>query len=127
MQFELRRKEAYLTVPFDGRVNFVFPYVTGEKNYVAMGTELVVVRDLKEIFGQVPILDSRWRLLEKSKLELEVAVANGVALAKYAKSFKKAVSGSENLIYSFLFEASNNQRLMKFTNAVVILRLHTLA
>ena len=119
MQFELRRKEAYLTVPFDGRVNFVFPYVTGEKNYVAMGTELVVVRDLKEIFGQVPILDSRWRLLEKSKLELEVAVANGVALAKYAKSFKKAVSGSENLIYSFLFEASNNQRLMNQMSGTV--------
>jgi hypothetical protein len=112
MQFVLRQKEAYLTVPFDGRVSFVFPYVNGEKNYVVMGTELALVRDLKEIFGQVPILDSRWRLLEKSKLELEVAVPQGVALARYASSFKKDLSGSENLIYSFIFDPSDNQSLM---------------
>ncbi len=112
MQFELRQKEAYLTVPFDGRVSFVFPYVSGEKNYVVLGTELALVRDLKEISGQVPILDSRWRLLEKSMLELEVTVANGVALAKYAKSFKKDLSGSEKLVYSFLFDRSDNQGLM---------------
>ena len=112
MQFALRQKEAYLTVPFDGRVSFVFPYVSGEKNYVVLGTELALIRDLNEISGQVPILDSRWRLLEKSRLELEVTVANGVALAKYAKSFKKDLSGSENLVYSFLFDRSDNQGLM---------------
>ena len=112
MQFELRRQEAYLTVPFDGRVSFVFPYVNGEKNYAVMGNELALVQDLKEIFGQVPILDSRWRLLEKSKLELEVAVPQGVALARYASSFKKDLSGSENLIYSFIFDPSDNQSLM---------------
>jgi len=112
MQFELRRKEAYLSVPFEGRVSFVFPYVNGEKNYVVMGTELAVVQDLKEIFGQVPIVDSRWRLLEKSKIELEVAITTGVARAKYAKSFKKDLSGGETLIYSFLFDRSDKQGLM---------------
>ena len=112
MQFELRRKEAYLTVPFDGRVSFLFPYVNGEKNYIVMGTELALVRDLKEIYGQVPIVDSRWRLLDKSKLELEVAIAAGVARAKYAKSFKKDLSGGETLIYSFLFDGADRQGLM---------------
>ena len=119
MQFELRRKEAYLTVPFDGRVSFVFPYVTGEKNYVVMGTEMALVRDMKEMFGQVPILDSRWRLLEKSKLELEVAVPKGVAVATYSSSFKKDLSGTENLIYSFLFDPSGNQGLMNQMSGTV--------
>ena len=31
MQFEMRMQEAYLTVPFDGEIEFLFPYVEGEK------------------------------------------------------------------------------------------------
>ena len=112
MQFELRQQEAYLSVPFDGQVQFLFPYVLGEKNYVALGSELALVRDIEEIQGQVPIIDTRWRLLRKDKIELEVAVANGVALAKYARSLKKDVSGSERLIYSFLFDPSDTPSLM---------------
>jgi len=111
MQFALREKEAYLTVPFDGMVSFLFPYVAEERNYVVMGAELARIRDLKQIFGQVPILDSRWRLLEKSRLELEVQVANGVAVAKYDKSLKKETAGSETLVYSFLFDEAVNDVL----------------
>jgi hypothetical protein len=119
MQFDLREKEAYLTIPFDGHVQFLFPYVAGEKNYVSLGTELALVRDLSEVYGHVPIVDSRWRLLGKSKIELEVAVSTGVARAKYAKSLKKEISGSEQLIYTFLFDPSDNQVLMNQMSGTV--------
>ena len=112
LQFDIRRKDAFLTVPFDGRVTFIFPYVTGEKNYVALGTDLALVRDSKEVYGQVPILDSKWRLLDQKSLELEVSVAGGVATGHYSKSLRKELSGSEALIYSFLFDSSDNALLM---------------
>ena len=61
MQFEMRMQEAYLTVPFDGEIEFLFPYVEGEKNYIQSGMEVALLRDLRELHGQVPILDPDWR------------------------------------------------------------------
>ena len=111
LQFQLRQKEAYLTVPFDGEVQFLFPYVAGEKNYVGAGTEIALVRDKTEIFAQVPILDSDWRLLDKSRLELELKTSAGVSQADYSQSSKQESGGKERLVYTFKFSPADSPLL----------------
>ena len=51
MQFEMRMQEAYLTVPFDGEIEFLFP--RRGKNYIQAGMDVALVRDLRELHGQV--------------------------------------------------------------------------
>ena len=111
LQFEMRLQQAYLTVPFDSEVEFLFPYVKGEKNYIQAGMEVALLRDLRELHGQVPILDPDWRLLKKGKLELEIKSSTGLAIGKYLKSVSKEISGGEELIYSFKFELKDNLSL----------------
>ena len=43
LQFEMRMKEAYLTMPFAGQVEFLFPYVEGERNFIQRGMEVALV------------------------------------------------------------------------------------
>ena len=107
LQFEMRMKEAYLTMPFGGQVEFLFPYVEGERNYIQRGMEVALVRDMQQIHGQVAILDSRLRLLDKNQVELEVETASGFAVGKYSKSFKKEGPAGERVIYSFQFAPSH--------------------
>ena len=58
LQFEMRMKEAYLTMPFAGQVEFLFPYVEGERNFIQRGMEVALVRDLQKIHGQAFMADS---------------------------------------------------------------------
>ena len=111
MQFEMRMQEAYLTVPFDGEIEFLFPYVEGEKNYIQAGMEVALLRDLRELHGQVPILDSDWRLYNKNSLELELKAPRGKVIGKYLKSSSREVSGGEELIYSFKFDPQDKLAL----------------
>ena len=111
MQFEMRMQEAYLTVPFDGELDFLFPYVEGEKNYIQAGMDVALLRDLRELHGQVPIMDPDWRLYAKNMLELEVKSSRGNIIGKYLKSSSKEVSGGEELIYSFKFDPQDNLAL----------------
>ena len=75
LQFEMRMKEAYLTMPFAGQVEFLFPYVEGERNFIQRGMEVALVRDLQKIHGQAFMADSRLRLLDKNRVELQVETA----------------------------------------------------
>ena len=111
LQFELRMKEAYLTMPFDGQVEFVFPYVEGEKNYIQRGMAVATVRDMQQIHGQVAILDSRLRLFEKNQVELQVKTAKGSLVGKYSKSFKNEAPTGERVIYSFDFDREESASL----------------
>jgi hypothetical protein len=111
MQFDMRMQEAYLTVPFDGELDFLFPYVEGEKNYIQAGMDVALLRDLRELNGQVPIMDPDWRLYPKNKLELEVKSPRGNVVGKYSKSTSKEVSGGDELIYSFKFDPQDNLAL----------------
>lgn len=111
MQFEMRMQEAYLTVPFDGEIEFLFPYVEGEKNYIQSGMEVALLRDLRELHGQVPILDPDWRLYNKNSLELELKAPSGNVIGKYLKSSSREVSGGEELIYSFKFDPQDKLAL----------------
>lgn len=107
LQFDQRILESYLTVPFSGQVDFLFPYVDGEDNYIQSGMEVAVVRDLRELFGNVPIMDPNWRLWDTKLLELEMKTRNGTVTAKYHKSFTQNISNQDELIYSFKFLKEN--------------------
>jgi len=111
LQFDTRLQQAYLTVPFDSEVEFLFPYVQGEKNYIQAGMEVALLRDLRELHGQVPIIDPDWRLFKKNKLELEIKSSTGFVIGKYLKSVSKEISGGEELIYSFKFDPKDNLSL----------------
>ena len=127
MQFDMRMQEAYLTVPFDGELDFLFPYVEGEKNYIQAGMDVAILRDLRELNGQVPIMDPDWRLYPKNRLELEVKSPRGNIVGKYSKSTSKEVSGGDELIYSFKFDPQDNlalkNQLRGRTDGTIYLRL----
>jgi hypothetical protein len=103
LQFEMKMKEAYLTMPFAGQVDFLFPYVEGERNFIQRGMEVALVRDMQKIHGQAAMNDSRLRLLDKNRVELQVETASGFAVGKYSKSLKKEGATGEQMIYSFEF------------------------
>ena len=111
MQFDERIHQSYLTVPFTGEVEFLFPYIEGEENYIQAGMEVAVIRDMRELHGNVPILDPDWRLYEKNLLELTVKTRTGNAVGRYLRSFTENISSKEELVYSFKFEVGDNESL----------------
>lgn len=119
LQFEMRQRDAYLTVPFDGDVKFVFPYVQDELNFVGSGTDIAVVQDKSEIFAQVPILDSDWRSLIESRMELSLRTSSGVTTASFQSSSKQIVSGKERLVYSFMFRPEDHKHLQNYMGGSV--------
>ncbi len=119
LQFEMRMKEAYLTMPFAGQVEFLFPYVEGERNFIQRGMEVALVRDLQKIHGQAFMADSRLRLLDKNRVELQVETASGFAVGKYSKSFKKDGASGEQMIYSFEFPPEGRGALLNLLGGQV--------
>jgi hypothetical protein len=111
MQFDQRIHQSYLTVPFAGEVDFLFPYIEGEENYIQAGMEVAVIRDMRELHGNVPIIDPDWRLYEKNFLELMVKTRKGNAVGRYLRSFTENISSKEELVYSFKFDAGDNESL----------------
>lgn len=103
IQFEKRELEVLLTVPFDGEVQILFPYIEGESNFVPAGLEIAKLRDFNQIFADAPILNSKLRLIPKSSLELEVLGANGPLIGRYKESLQMTGSGAPKLIYRFVF------------------------
>ena len=124
LQFEMRMKEAYLTMPFAGQVEFLFPFVEGERNYIQRGMEVAVVRDMQKINGLAIIADSRLRLLEKSRIELQVETATGMAVGKYSKSVKKEGPTGERMVYSFEFPPTYGNSLQNLLGGQVDGRLY---
>ena len=119
LQFEMRMKEAYLTMPFGGQVDFLFPYVEGERNFIQRGMEVALVRDMQKIHGQAAMNDSRLRLLNKNRVELQVETASGFAVGKYSKSLKKEGATGEQMIYSFEFPPEHRGALQNLLGGQV--------
>ena len=119
LQFEMKMKEAYLTMPFAGQVDFLFPYVEGERNFIQRGMEVALVRDMQKIHGQAAMNDSRLRLLDKNRIELQVETASRFAVGKYSKSFKKEGAAGEQMIYSFEFPPEHRGALQNLLGGQV--------
>lgn len=119
IQFKERYDSSYLIVPFKGQVQFTYPYVEGEKNYVGAGTEVAVVRDLTEIYAQVPMLDSDWRLYDKGRLFVSVRTSQGLKEGHYAYSTTQDVLGEEQVLYYFRFPKEDSKSLQGLFGGVV--------
>ena len=111
MQFDQRIHQSYLTMPFSGEVEFLFPYLEGEDNYIQTGMNVAVVRDMRELHGQVPILDPDWRLFEEKNLELSVKTRQGSAVGQFLRSYSQNVSSKDELVYSFKFDPDDHGSL----------------
>ena len=119
MQFEKREKEVLLTVPFDGEVQILFPYIEGESNFVSAGIEIARLRDLNQIFADAPILNSKLRLIPKNSLELEVMGSDGPLIGRYRESLQMIGSGVPKLIYRFGFATKSNLALEPLLDGTV--------
>lgn len=102
-RFDDRYREAHLTVPFDGVVELHYPYVEGEVNYVTAGQKIATVRDLKQVYAAMPVLDSNWRQIAIDQLEITVGTAEGKKDGRFLKQIVEINSGREGVIYFFDF------------------------
>jgi hypothetical protein len=113
-----------LIVPFQGEVQFTYPYIQGEKNYIGSGAEIARVRDFTEIYAQVPMLDSEWRTFDKEDLVIRVKTAQGLKEGYYAYSTTEVVQGREQLIYYFRFAKTDSRSLRSLIGGMVNARLN---
>lgn len=124
LQFKERYNSSYLIVPFKGEVQFTYPYIEGEKNYVGSGAEIARVRDFTEIYAQVPMLDSEWRTFNNEDLVVSVKTAQGLKEGHYAYSTTQVVQGREELIYYFRFPVADSSSLRNLVGGMVNARLN---
>ena len=124
IQFKERYNSSYLIVPFQGEVQFTYPYIQGEKNYIGSGAEIARVRDFTEIYAQVPMLDSEWRTFDKEDLVIRVKTAQGLKEGYYAYSTTEVVQGREQLIYYFRFAKTDSRSLRSLIGGMVNARLN---
>jgi hypothetical protein len=103
-RFDERYREAHLSVPFDGLVQFRFPYVEGELNYVTVGTKIATVRDLNEIYAAMPVLDPAWRTIPVEKIELSVRSSRGRRHGHFVKQLVEPKGGRQEILYLFDFD-----------------------
>ena len=111
LQFEARKREVFLTAPFDGEVEILFPYFMDRPNYVAAGTELARITDKSLVFADLPVLDSDWRLIPKNLLHLEVDSARGPLRGRYHSRTQVSLQGQSKLCYRFVFTGEDSEAL----------------
>ena len=111
LQFEARKREVFLTAPFDGEAEILFPYFMDRPNYVAAGTELARITDKSLVFADLPVLDSDWRLIPKNLLHLEVDSAKGPLRGRYHSRTQISLQGQSKLCYRFAFSGKDSEAL----------------
>ena len=124
LQFEAREREACLTVPFAGEVQILYPYQTGERNYVTAGVDIARVRDIENIYADAQIFNSKWRLIPKSKLNLELQGTKGLVNGRYLESRETINSGKPNLSYRFAFPKEKMEGLRPLLDGMVNAKLY---
>ena len=122
-EFQDRRDLAYLTTPFDGEVQFLYPYVEDERNFVQNGDPIAEVRDLSEITAQVPMLDSEWRELSRNRVKIQVGSRIRNTTGQYREAFEVEDRGGPQLLYRFAFPESVQSRLKKYIGGSTQVRL----
>ena len=59
---------------------------------------------MKNIYADAQIFNSKWRLIPKSKLNLELQGTKGLVNSRYLESRETINSGKPNLSYRFAFQ-----------------------
>ena len=104
LQFKDRKREVFLSAPFAGEVEVLYPYFSDRTNFVSAGTELFRITDKSMVFADLPVLDSDWRLLPKESIHLEVNSAKGPVRGRYHSRTQISFQGQSKLCYRFSFK-----------------------
>lgn len=105
LEFERRRAQATLKMPFNGQLTVSLPLAEGVAEYpVNIGQEVGVARDLSSVRLRVPIVNSAWNSLPPEKLTAIVRLPNGAEFeAPFAYQKIERNQNREESAYYFQF------------------------
>jgi len=105
LEFERRRAQATLKMPFNGQLTLTLPLAEGVAEYpVNVGQELGVARDLSIVRVRVPFANSAWSALPPERLFAIVRLPSGQELeAQFAYNKVERVQNREESAYYFQF------------------------
>ena len=105
LEFERRRAQATLKMPFNGQLTLTLPLAEGVAEYpVNVGQELAIARDLSIVRLRVPFANSAWSALPPERLFAIVRLPSGQELeAQFAYNKVERVQNREESAYYFQF------------------------
>jgi hypothetical protein len=105
LEFDRRRAQATLKMPFNGQLTVSLPLTEGVDSYpVALGQELGVARDLSLIRIRVPLANSSWSALPPEQLIAIVRLPSGRELGgRFLYQKLERIQSREESVYYFQF------------------------
>lgn len=103
LALKARRRRSELVMPFTGELTLLVPVSGDERVFpVDAGQDLFRIRDLTEIFAHVPLENTRWRFLERSRLRVIVGQGRNAVPGMYHHDRVRTLNGKDVKVYSFL-------------------------
>jgi hypothetical protein len=105
VEFERRRAQATLKMPFNGQLTLTLPLADGVAEYpVNIGQEIGVVRDLSTVRLRVPFANAAWSAISPERLIAIVRLPGGQELeAQFAYNKVERAQNREESAYYFQF------------------------
>lgn len=125
LEFERRRAQATLKMPFTGQLTVSLPLAEGVAEYpVNIGQELGVARDLSIVRLRVPITSSAWNALAPEQLSAVIRMPNGRELeAHFAYQKIERNQNREESAYYFQFASDQTQTVARLIGTDVTCEL----
>jgi len=104
-EFERKRAQATLKMPFTGQLTITMPLADGLADYpVNSGQEIAVARDLSIVRLRVPIANAAWNAIPPERLFAVVRLPSGQAMeAQFAYNKVETKQNREESAYYFQF------------------------
>ena len=104
-EFERKRAQATLKMPFNGQLTITMPLADGLADYpVNAGQEIAVARDLSIVRLRVPIANSAWNAIPPERLFAVVRLPSGQQMeAQFAYNKVETKQNREESAYYFQF------------------------
>jgi len=125
LEFERRRAQATLRMPFNGQLTVSLPLAEGVAEYpVNIGQELGVARDLSTVRLRIPIANPAWNSLAPDKLSAIVRMPTGHELeATYAYNKIERSQNREESVYYFQFNPDHTPLIARMIGTDVTCEL----
>lgn len=115
VEFERRRSQATLKMPFNGQLTLSLPLAEGVAEYpVTVGQEIGVVRDLSTVRLRVPFANAAWSSISPDRLFAIVRLPGGQELeAQFAYNKVERNQNREESAYYFNFLPEHTQTIAR--------------
>jgi hypothetical protein len=125
LEFERRRAQATLKMPFNGQLTVSLPLAEGVAEYpVNVGQELGVARDLSVVRLRVAVTSSSWNSLPSDKLSVIVRLPNGRELeARFAYQKIEKNANREEAAFYFQFQPEHTPTVARLIGTDVTCEL----